>query len=369
MIEHALFVGLGSVGQRHLRNLRELLGTSVRVSAFRVRRESTELTDEMTAVPGGDVESAYGVEVHTSLESALAEEPDIAVVANPTSLHVPAARAALEAGCDVMIEKPLSHTDAGVDGLATRARQLGRIGLVAYQLRFHPCVKRLIDLVESAELGFLYGAHVEVSEYLPGFHPYEDYRRMYASRSDLGGGATVTQIHEIDLIHRIFGRPERVWSVGGRLSELDIDVEDSATSLLKYRRGDGLPFAVQLHQDFLGRPPRRMFSVWGSRGRAVMDLRSGSLDLVATDGSTARLVECSNYPRNQLFVDELAHFLDCVRTRRDPCVSLEEGAASLRLALALRAAQVSGELSVFESADDDQERADMTGASGAEVPL
>jgi predicted dehydrogenase len=344
MIERALFVGLGGIGQRHLRNLRALLGESVRVSAYRVRREPVLLTDELTTVPGGDVESAYGVEVHTSLESALAEKPDIAVVANPTSLHVPIALAALEAGCDVLVEKPLSDTNAGVDALTTRARELRRVGMVAYQLRFHPCVKGLIELAESEALGLLYGAHVEVAEYLPAFHPYEDYRRMYASRRDLGGGVTLTQIHEIDLVHRIFGLPERVWSVGDRISELEVDVEDSASSLLEYGRKNGRPFAVQLHQDFLGRPPRRTFSIWGSLGRAVMDLRSGTLDFVSTDGSTARLVECSDYPRNQLFLDELAHFLDCVRTRSDPCVPLEEGAAGLRIALALRAAQESGRL-------------------------
>ncbi len=351
MIEHALFVGLGGIGQRHLRNLRALLGESVRVSAYRIRRESLQLTDGLTAVPGGDVEAAYGVEVHTSLESALAEKPDIALIANPTSLHVPVALEALEAGCDVFVEKPLSDTNAGVDAFTTRARELRRVGMVAYQLRFHPCVKRLIDLVESEALGLLYGAHVEVAEYLPGFHPYEDYRRMYASRRDLGGGVTLTQIHEIDLIHRIFGLPERVWSVGDRISELEVDVEDSATSLLEYRRKDGRAFAVQLHQDFLGRPARRTFSVWGALGRAVMDLRAGTLDFTSTDGSTARLVECGDYPRNQLFLDELAHFLDCVRTRSEPCVSLEEGAAGLRIALALRAAQENGMLVPVDSGD------------------
>jgi predicted dehydrogenase len=140
----------------------------------------------------------------------------------------------------------------------------------------------------------------------------------------------------------MFGVPERVWSVGETVSTLELDVEDSATSLLQYRRNDGRRFAVQLHQDFLGRPPRRTFAVWGADGRAVMDLRSGTLDLVSNDGAATRLVDCANHPRNQLFLDELAHFLECVTTRQVPCVSLEDGAASLRMALALRTAQESG---------------------------
>lgn len=351
MTSRVLFVGLGGVGQRHLRNTRAALGAQARLLAYRVRREKTLLSDKLEAIAGGDLEQEYGVEVVDSLEAALAEKPEIAIIANPTSLHVATTQQVLEAGCDVFVEKPLSHDLEGVQSLVEQASNLGRIGFVAYQLRFHPAVQALCAWIDEEKCGAIYGARAEVAEYLPAFHPYEDYRRMYASRSDLGGGVTLTQIHELDLLYRLFGVPQSAWSVGGKISDLEVDVEDSATSLLSYARKDGRSFAVQLHQDYLGRPPRRSLAVWGSEGRIELDFRAGSLEFTANDGSTSRLVDASAHPRNQLFQDELAHFLKCVQQRSSPLVSLDDGAASLKMALGLLESQRTGELVHFARHD------------------
>ena len=160
MKRSALFVGLGGVGQRHLRNLRALWGDDADVSAYRVRRESTELTDTLTTIENGNVERSHSVRVFTELSAALATKPQITIVANPTSLHVPIVRAALEAGSDVFVEKPLSADFQGVQQIVDDARRLGRIGFVAYQLRFHPAVQTLLDFVASGELGAIHGGHV-----------------------------------------------------------------------------------------------------------------------------------------------------------------------------------------------------------------
>lgn len=344
MIDCALFIGLGGVGQRHLRNLRAVASPGLRTLAYRVRRETRLLSDQLTEVPGGNLESEYGLEVFDELEAALAQKPQLAIVANPTSLHIEVAQKVVNAGVDLFVEKPLSHNRAGVQKLIDSAEAAGTVSLVTYQLRFHPAVQKLNQLLRERKLGKIFGARVEVAEYLPGFHPYEDYRRMYASRADLGGGVTLTQIHEIDLIYQLFGMPQSVWSVADRLSDLEIDVEDSATSLLRYQTAEGASFAVSLHQDYLGSPPRRSFQIWGEKGLLRMDLRAGTLSYVPSSGSPELVLDASEHPRNQLFVDELLHFLDCVETRKQTSISLREGAQSLWLALALRESQASGKL-------------------------
>jgi len=341
---HVLFIGLGGVGQRHLRNVRTLLGPDARLSAYRVRRETTLLSDTLTAIEGGNLETEYNVEVFDDLDRALEQGPSCAIIANPSSLHIPVAKKAVASGCDLFVEKPLSHDLDGVVELVESARRTNRIGFVAYQLRFHPAVEALVQAIDEKKLGTVHGASAEVSEYLPNFHPYEDYRRMYASRKDLGGGVTLTQIHEIDLLYRLFGVPERVWSVGGKVSDLEIDVEDTATSLLHFKRDDGAPLAVSLHQDYLGRPPRRSLQVWGERGRLCLDLRAATLDFIPTQGNDERLVEASDHPRNQLFLDELQHFFECVEKRTQPRISLADGAASLGIAQALLQSQSTGEV-------------------------
>ena len=344
MSPHVLFIGLGGIGQRHLRNARKVLGPDARLSAYRVRRETTLLNDQLLAVEGGNLEQEYLPEIFDDLELALGQEPTIAIIANPTSLHIPVAEKALKAGCHLFIEKPLSHDLTGVAELIHAAEKMEKTAFVAYQLRFHPAVKALIREVATGRCGTIYGARAEVAEYLPNFHPYEDYRRMYASRSDLGGGVTLTQIHEIDLIYRLFGMPESAWSVGGKISNLEVDVEDSATSLLRFKRADGRGFAVELHQDYLGRPPRRSLSVWGSEGKLDLNLRQGRLDFVTNDGAQICLVDAKDHPRNQLFEDELRHFLNCVEKRTPTEVPLKDGAASLEIALGLLKSQATGNL-------------------------
>ncbi len=338
----ALFVGLGGVGQRHLRNLRELLGDQLRPIAYRVRRENDVLTDRLGIKDGGNLERDFGLVVHHDLDAALAERPAICIIANPSALHVPVALRAIEGGADVFIEKPLSSSLDDVQNLINSSERAGRIGYVAYQLRFHPAVQALCRAMDEELVGTIYGAAAEVAEYLPAFHPYEDYRRMYASRSDLGGGVILTQIHEVDLLYRLFGTPDRVFSEGGKISNLEIDVEDSATSVLSFRRADGARWAASLHQDYLGRPPRRSLRIWGSRGNLDLNLRAGTLDFVDTEGDIRRIVDAQDHPRNQLFIDELQHFLDCVRMRTSPCVTLADGAETLRIALGLKSSLRSG---------------------------
>ena len=112
---------------------------------------------------------------------------------------------------------------------------------VAYQLRYHPGFVRTRELLASAAIGKVLSVRAEVGEYLPGFHPYEDYRRMYAAQSALGGGVTLSQIHEIDYLCALFGAPRRVFSMGGHVSSLEVDVDDLSLSLLEFARSDGSP--------------------------------------------------------------------------------------------------------------------------------
>ena len=112
-----LIVGLGSIGQRHTRNLRALLGSTAEIIAYRVRRQTHVVTPTMDADPNRNVEDEYSIRVFPSLDEALAEQPDIAFVCNPSSLHVPVTLACIRAGCDVFVEKPLCNSLDGTEEL------------------------------------------------------------------------------------------------------------------------------------------------------------------------------------------------------------------------------------------------------------
>src|SRR5256885_16946350 len=102
--------GLGSIGQRHVRNLRRLLGDELEVVAWRELRRGHVLTDQMTISPGLDLEEHLGIRVAPTLDDGLAEQPDAVFVTNPTSMHLDVATRAAQAGCNLFVEKPLAHT-------------------------------------------------------------------------------------------------------------------------------------------------------------------------------------------------------------------------------------------------------------------
>ena len=328
-----LMAGLGSIGQRHVRNLRRLLGDQVEIIAWRTRGFSRVLTEQLTVQPGVDLESCYNIEVFPGLEEALEQRPDVVFVTNPTSLHMPVALAAAEAGCHLFIEKPLSHSLDGVDRLVELVDQRQLVALVGYQLRFHPCLQLVQNLLEQEAIGPPLVVHLECGEFLPSFHTYEDYRQTYAARHALGGGVILSQIHELDLVYWLFGMPRRLFALGGHWSRLEIDVEDTASLLLECQYA-GRPLPVHLQQDFVQRPPSRMYEIVGEHGKIKVDLRAALVQVVRPDAAQVDIHPFEGFQRNQLFLDELCHFLACLRGTETPRVSVRDGTQSLRMALA-----------------------------------
>jgi predicted dehydrogenase len=336
-----LMVGLGGIGQRHLRNLRVLLGDDVEILAYRVRRLAQVITPTLQVDTKRDVEREYGLRVFGDLEQALAEKPNVAFICNPSSLHIPVALACVRAGCDLFIEKPLSGDLEGVAELQALVEKEGRIVMVGYQLRFHPCFLRMQEIVGSGVLGNLLAVRAAVGEYLPGWHRYEDYRQGYAARADLGGGVILSQIHEFDYLFALFGKAKRLFSIGGQWSNLEIDVEDVASTLMQCEFA-GRPLPVHLQQDYLQRPPQRNCEVIGDSGKAILDFPTLSVTLYDAEGDVTDRFDCPQLDRNQLFLHEVQHFLACVETRSKPVVDLDVGMWSLQVALAAKASIATG---------------------------
>jgi predicted dehydrogenase len=327
-----LIVGLGSIGQRHARNLRTILGGSLDLIAYRVRGRN-HVIRKSVAASGDTPESVYGIRRHSSLDDAMAERPDAVIVANPSSDHLGVARAAVEANCHLFVEKPLADRWDGVEDLVQRAERKGLITMVGYHFRFHPALQLVHRLLTEETIGRPVAARFVMGEYLPGWHPYEDFRESYAARRSLGGGVLLTQIHELDAAFWMWGAPARVFAAGGTLSSLEIDVEDVASVLLEYPRSRG-SFPVHIQLDYLQRPPVRGGEIVGDRGRLTFDLLAGSVVVTAPDGSVA--VHDAAIDRNDLYVAEMRHFLACLAGRDAPVVPLRAGAITLAMALAAR---------------------------------
>jgi predicted dehydrogenase len=332
-----LVVGLGGIGQRHVRNLRRRFGDSCEIIAYRVRRCSAILTDSLQIESADGLEQRYGIRSFDSLNAALEQRPTAALICNPTSLHMPVALAAAESGCHLLIEKPVSHSLDQVVQLSDIVRRNSLVCMIAYQLRFHPCMIAAQQILAEGAIGRPLACRAVVGEYLPGWHSYEDYRGMYASKRALGGGVVITQIHELDLMFWLFGRPKRVVSIGGHLSDLDIDVEDIASTLLSY---DGM--VAHLHQDYLQRPPSRQFEIVGQCGKLQVDLIALTVQLFGSSGEKLETRSFPTFQRNSMFEQELSCFVDAIQNGRKVPVNLADGLQSLEMALAIRRSMDTG---------------------------
>lgn len=297
-IERVLVVSLGSIGRRHLRNLRSLL-------------PEAELA--VLRRPGSAATAEGASRVFQDLPSALAFRPDAAIVASPATEHLAVTRALVEQAIPVLVEKPFADRLEGLAGLVAEAETKGLPLFVAYNLRFHPMVQRVRAILSDNGIGRVLSARAEVGQYLPDWRPGQSYQQGVSARRDLGGGALLELSHEIDYVSWLLGRPARVFAAGGRLGDLEIDVEDTVSLTLRY--GDVAPI-VNIHLDFLQRAVTRQFRIVGAEGTIAGNMITGELDLyLAGAGSWTRELLRPADP-NQLYLDEISDFFSAVRGGR-----------------------------------------------------
>ncbi len=329
-----LFVGLGGVGQRHLRNLTKLISADDEILAYRVRKEQSVISDKLQILDGERLEDKYKIRSFDSLAEALDAEPDAVFICNPSSMHMEIMLETAERGIPFFVEKPLSHNLDGMDQLVRLCRKNNVISYVGYQQRNNPCIVKAKSVIQEGVLGDILSINAEIGERVTEWHKYEDYRRMYACRSDMGGGVVLSQIHELDYLYWFLGMPTSVYAIGGKYSDLEIDVEDTVDILLKHEL-NGRKINVHIHEDYVQNPPSRTCKVVGTKGKLEFDLIN--LDFRQYDISD-ELVENEHFDfeRNSMFEKELVDFLDCVKNNKQSQISVEEGLKSLKIALAIK---------------------------------
>jgi predicted dehydrogenase len=332
-----VLAGLGSIGRRHFRNLIALGERNVVL--LRTRKASLP-DDELTGYP---VET----DIHEALEK---HKPDGVIVANPTALHLDVAIPAAESGCAILIEKPVSDSLERLDKLQLAAQKSGSKILVGFQFRYHPTLNKARELIRAGAVGKVLTVHAHWGEYLPQWHPWEDYRQSYAARAELGGGVILTLTHPLDYLRYLIDEVDDIWSFSGHISPLELDVEDIAEIGLKFRNG-----AIGgVHLNYVQRPPRHTLEIVGTQGTLRWDNADGILHLYkfpASFGSYSDLppapaIETFSPPdgfeRNHLFVAQMRHFIETARGESEPACRLEDGIRALELALNAKKSQNPG---------------------------
>lgn len=330
-----LFVGLGGAGQRHLRIFRQLLPESTIFTAYRRTGETPLLRPDFSVVEKNTVESAYGLKTFDSLESAFSDRPDLTVVSTPTSCHREPMMMAMEAGSGVLVEKPWAESLQGFSEFREGVLAKHLPFHISFQRRFHPQIIRAHQAVTSGVIGRPVAAMFTAYSNVPSWHPYEDWRSLYAVRPDMGGGVLLTEIHELDLANWFFGLPEAVFCSGGNRSADRMAVEDTAQMTLLYAN-----FSVQITLCFMHRKISRSFHIAGTEGDIFWD---GAANKVVVTPFAAAAEEYADpeYTNDAMFVAQAERFLSGW-TQNNTKESLASAAGSLAIADAARRSMRSG---------------------------
>lgn len=321
-----LIAGLGSIGQRHLNNLLALGERDVII----YRTHHSTLPDA----------GREDFPVFTDLSDALAVQPDAVIISNPTALHLSVALPAAEAGCHLLMEKPVSHQlDEDVEKLRKVVAEKKLKTLVGFQFRFHPVLAEVRRQLNHDIIGKPLSFRAHWGEYLPGWHPWEDYRQSYAARKSLGGGVVNTLSHPLDYVRWLLGEVDSVSAKTAHLSALDLDVEDVAEITL----GLGHQLLGSVHLNYFQRPAAHWLEIVGEMGQIHWDNATGAAQIYsAPDKRWISVNPPVGFERNDLFLGELRHFLAVLRGEANTLCDLEDGVRTLVLTEAVHQAAQSG---------------------------
>lgn len=283
------FVGIGSIGKRHIRNLYELCNElKIELSIDALRRDSSN-NDTPEIVDN----------IYTGVES-LPSDYDVIFLTNPTEYHADMLKVLHDHAKHFFIEKPITSLGT-IDKLKEIRFRKDSVYYVACPLRYSNVIRYLKQEINPEKVNAVRSI---CSSYLPDWRPGTDYRKNYSAHKDLGGGVDIDLIHEWDYLTYLFGMPLEVKSFSGNVSKLEIDSCDYAIYIARYNN-----MIAELHLDYFGRETIRMVDIFMDDETVRADLIKGSIEYC----TSGRIVDLSS-ERDVYQTRELKYFLDIIQT-------------------------------------------------------
>ena len=263
MISRVLIIGFGSIGKRHLKIAQDLLPEA----DIRVLTKGTfkhELDNELIQF--------------SNLQEAINFSPQLTIVCNAPTNHVETAQIFAELNSHLLIEKPISHSEAGVGELIETCRTRNLQLMVGYNLRYLETLQQFKSEIDKGRVGKVLSFSSEVGQYLPNWRPDQNYRSTVSARRELGGGVLSELSHELDYLLWIFGDVISIDSALFKLSELEINVEDFALLTLETKSHlNSSPLVGHLTLDFIRQDATRCCTAIGTAGTIKWDGIAGTV--------------------------------------------------------------------------------------------
>lgn len=307
-----LIVGLGSMGKRRARLLKGLVPDAVLLGV------------DLSAARRAEAED-LGIRAFSSIAGAAGQRPDAALVCTAPITHAKIIAELLDAGLPVFTE--LNLVDDGYDDLTAKAREKGLPLFLSSTMLYRgetQYIKR-----EVAAFGKPVNYIYHIGQYLPDWHPWENYKNFFVGDKRTGG---VREIFGIDLpwLLDAFGPVTHVYAEKDKLSELEIDYPDSYFVTLRHANGTKGLLAV----DVVSPKAVRSFEAFGEglhlfwegnpKGLYRYDAAAREKVPVGTYESFEHDARYSDNIVENAYVDELANFLGVLAGKETPRWSFEK---------------------------------------------
>ena len=324
MSKRILIVGLGSIGKRHLSVIQGLFPEAkIKILRQGKVREETRL---------GSIEVS-------SLDEARQFLPEIIVICNPASEHINSALKFIDAGANMFIEKPISHSTKEIVHLISAFSTTTRVLMVGYNLRYLKSLQAFRKHLREGLIGDPLSVRCEVGQYLPSWRPKRDYRESVSAKRELGGGVLLELSHEIDYLRWIFGEVDWVRATLLRQSELEIDVEDTVHLTIGFEKGiSNRQLIANLNMDFIRHDTRRSCTVIGHSGTLHWDGILGEVSIFRAGKKTWETLFTNDNGIEETYILEWQELISAIEEKRSPLVTGEDG---LRVVEIVEAARLS----------------------------
>lgn len=246
----ALVIGLGSMGKRRIRNLKAL-GLS-EIAGLDPREDRR-----------AEAASQYSVTVFHDVGNALRDfSPDVLIVSTPPDRHMDYAFLAYERRLACFLEASVVDAERILE-LHRLTSPAGPLVAPSCTMRYFPAPRKIKELFDAGAIGKPVNVNYHTGQYLRDWHPWESIEDYYVSKRATGGCREIVPF-ELTWLNHVFGDPEPLSCLRGRIGDLGVDIDDIYHFWLRYPRGMTASITVEV----LSRPAAtRELRVLGSHGQ------------------------------------------------------------------------------------------------------
>ncbi len=301
---NVLVIGLGSIGRKHVSAIKQIYPACI-IYALRSSPDQSEIQGVYNLYHLDDINF----------------KPDFIIISNPTQTHAETIAKMLNYGSPLFIEKPVLGDLSDAVRLTDTLNKEEVITYVACNMRFHPAIVFLKNFLEK-DCPNIHEVNIYCGSYLPAWRPGNDFRKIYSSIPELGGGVHLDLIHEIDYTKWLFGIPDSVRSLKRNVSSLEIQAIDFAQYNFLYK-----DFTVNITLNYYRKEAKREIEILTDEHVIIVDLLQNTITI------SGNQVYKEPFDIKETYLNQIEYFTNHIKNNIQPMNSFMEGVETLKLAL------------------------------------